>query len=84
MWFASEVATRRLAKHLCLEHCPVLAECKKEMEKFTYRGVVMAGTIWSDQGEPVEEVPKRVPCYICQKHPDWEWKPFSNAILVRR
>lgn len=79
MWFSSEARTRRLAQHLCLVHCPVLRECRKEMDKFTFRGVVIAGVIWSDhENVPVRDSVQPVSCYMCQKHPEWDWKPLSD------
>lgn len=79
MWFSVETGTRRLAQHLCLVHCPVLKECRKEMEKFSYRGVVVAGVIWSEKEDvPVKDSSTPVSCYMCKKHPGWDWKPLSD------
>ena len=79
MWFAQEPPTRRMAQHLCLVHCPVLNQCRKEMEKFSHRGVVVAGVIWSEREDvPIRESKQPVSCYMCKKHPEWDWKPISS------
>ena len=54
MWFAPDVETRRLACHICLNHCPVLNECHEDAKNYPYKGVVAGGIIWSEaNGRPV-------------------------------
>jgi hypothetical protein len=47
-WTSERLSEKVMAKHLCLEHCPVLPQCVEDTERYNYRGVVAGGMIWSD------------------------------------
>ena len=83
MWFSQELPARRFAQHLCLAHCPVLAECHKHLSGFHHRGVVVFGVIFSDrEGVPLRSSANSMPCFLCHKKTKPE--PVSSAFLAWR
>lgn len=48
LWF--ETATRDIAIHICLRHCPVLTECRKRWAGRPYTHAVIAGVPHNESG----------------------------------
>lgn len=54
------------AVHTCLNHCPVLAQCSRELERYTPFDVVLAGIQWLGKRGcatgPAEPQPAPIEC----------------------
>lgn len=69
MW-ASNCRQADIARHICLEHCPVLAECEAERARYAgtwdaYRDIVMAGVSYDQSGRPLVRQEVRRACWLC-------------------
>ena len=54
------------ARHICLQHCPVLAQCAAETARNPPNGVVQAGLVWVTSGvvsgQPAAKQPAQMGC----------------------
>ncbi len=71
-WTADSIKEKRFAQHLCLKHCPVLAECERDTRIFPYRSIVAGGVIWSDSaGIPIRARRQFVQCELPHPNPSF-------------
>lgn len=73
LWFAPDAATRAVARHICVRHCPVAEECFAATMAEVRRGVrpvgeVRAGAIWNDGGRLMPKMRQSIArrCYRCR------------------
>ncbi len=64
MWLSDSKVDKRIAQHICLYHCPVLAKCRDDALDNEYVGVVAGGIIWTDTRGPSDKMPI-TSCAIC-------------------
>jgi hypothetical protein len=68
LWFAQPFSNAAsLARHICLDHCPVLAHCDRDAQAFRPKDGIQAGVAWTGQktdqgGRPMQHQPNTADC----------------------
>ena len=62
-WTADDLGVRMAAAHVCIAHCPALAQCHKEAQGHDWRGVTVGGVVYGHDGRLDLEAPRY--CATC-------------------
>jgi hypothetical protein len=70
LWFAETAGARAAALHVCLEHCPVLEQCRRDAAEAAarreHRSLVVGGVSYNHAGRDADALPAAA-CARC--HP---------------
>jgi hypothetical protein len=69
LWGALSWVKRSTAVHICLQHCPVLEQCRRDLERTPVdlrRGMVTAGVAHNSLGGPMQWRPQSIRCSFCR------------------
>jgi hypothetical protein len=86
MWSDESTAVRRIALHICLDHCTVYAQCAAlKPPEGGHRSIVIGGQSYGSDGRPMPKATPVAVCHRCrQPKPGDQHGTVAGALRHRR